>query len=214
MTGHPTQITVAETDRLVLRRFTPEDAGFVLRLLNEPSFIQNIGDKGVRTLEQAARYLADGPIQSYARNGHGLNLVSLKDSLQPIGMCGLLKRDGLLDVDLGYAFLPEFCSRGYAYEAAAGILRSRKELPRLKRIVAFVSPGNGGVHPRAPQARVLPRGNDQARPGGARGVLVLVAPSRRFTASRAGRARPLAVAPRPGCVSSAFPVPAMSNAVP
>jgi RimJ/RimL family protein N-acetyltransferase len=142
MTGHPTQITVAETDRLVLRRFTPEDAGFVLRLLNEPSFIQNIGDKGVRTLDQAARYLADGPIQSYARNGHGLNLVSLKDSLQPIGMCGLLKRDGLLDVDLGYAFLPEFCSRGYAYEAAAGILRSRKGLPRLKRIVAFVSPGN------------------------------------------------------------------------
>ena len=142
MAGDTTSITVAETDRLVLRRFTPEDAGFVLRLLNEPSFIENIGDKGVRTLEQAVRYLADGPIQSYARNGHGLNLVSLKGSLQPIGMCGLLKRDGLLDVDLGYAFLPEFCSRGYAYEAAAGILRSRKELPRLKRIVAFVSPGN------------------------------------------------------------------------
>jgi ribosomal-protein-alanine N-acetyltransferase len=142
MTGHPTQIIVAETDRLVLRRFTPEDAGFVLRLLNEPSFIQNIGDKGVRTLEQAARYLADGPIRSYVRNGHGLNLVSLKDSFQPIGMCGLLKRDGLLDVDLGYAFLPEFCSRGYAYEAAAGILRSRRDLPGLTRIVAFVSPGN------------------------------------------------------------------------
>ncbi len=172
MTGHATQLTVAETDRLVLRRFTPEDAGFVLRLLNEPSFIQNIGDKGIRTLEQAARYLADGPIQSYARNGHGLNLVSLKDSLQPIGMCGLLKRDVFPDVDLGYAFLPEFCSRGYAYEAAAAILRWCRGLPRLTRIVAFVSPGR---------------------------VLVLLAPSGRFTASRPGPARRPAVRPRPGC---------------
>ena len=142
MTDRPTRIIVMETDRLVLRRFTPEDAGFVLRLLNEPSFIQNIGDKGVRTLEQAVRYLADGPIESYARNGHGLNLVSLKDSLQPIGMCGLLKRNGLLDVDLGYAFLPEFFSRGYAYEAAAAIVRSCGGFPHLRRIVAFVSLGN------------------------------------------------------------------------
>ena len=133
---------ILETERLQLRMLSVDDAEFILRLLNEPSFIQNIGDKGVRTLEQAVRYLADGPIQSYARNGHGLNLVSLKDSLQPIGMCGLLRRDGLIDVDLGYAFLPEFFSRGYAYEAAAGILRSCRELPRLTRIVAFVSPGN------------------------------------------------------------------------
>src|SRR6195256_2487227 len=140
MTGHLTPITVPEEDRLGLRRFTPEDAGFVLRLLNEPSFIENIGDKGVRPPEQAVRYLADGPIQSYARNGHGLNLVSLKDSLQPIGMCGLLRRGGLIGVYWGIAFLPEFFSRGVAYEAAAGILRSCRELPRLTRIVAFVSP--------------------------------------------------------------------------
>jgi|SRR6266850_947482 len=185
MTAHTTRITVAETDRLVLRRFTPEDAGFVLRLLNEPSFIQNVGDKGVRTLEQAVRYLADGPIQSYARNGHGLSLVSLKDSLEPIGMCGLLKRDGFQDVDLGYAFLPEFCSRGYASEAGAGILRSCRELPRLTRIVAFVSPGNAAsirvlhklgfsfaamtrLDPAAPEVSLysLPFPDDSPRAGG------------------------------------------------
>src|SRR5204863_4610767 len=81
---------VAETERLALRKFAPGDAPFVVRLLNEPSFLENIGDKGVRTVQQAARYLADGPMRSYARHGHGLYLVALKDSQEPIGMCGIL----------------------------------------------------------------------------------------------------------------------------
>lgn len=132
---------VAETGRLALRRFTPADAPFVLRLLNEPSFIHNIGDRGVRTAEDAARYLRDGPIASYARHGHGLYLVALKASSQPIGMCGLLKRDHVREVDLGYAFLPEFWSSGYAREAAEAVLGIAKTL-RLSRLLAFVSPGN------------------------------------------------------------------------
>ena len=133
---------VAQTDRLVLRQFTPGDAAFVLRLLNDRSFIENIGDKGVRTPEEAARYLIDGPIRSYARHGHGLYLVALKGSMQPIGMCGLLKRDRLEHVDLGYAFLPEFWSSGYAFESASAVLASARSLPAVSRILAYVSPGN------------------------------------------------------------------------
>jgi RimJ/RimL family protein N-acetyltransferase len=131
-----------ETDRLVLRQFTPDDAGFILKLLNEPSFIENIGDRGVRTLEQAVRYLTEGPIRSYARHGHGLNLVALKGSSQPIGMCGLLKRDRFDDVDLGYAFLPGFWASGYAYESASAIVNWGRSSLGLARILAFVSPGN------------------------------------------------------------------------
>jgi RimJ/RimL family protein N-acetyltransferase len=132
---------VLETERLILRRFTAGDAAFILRLLNEPSFIQNIGDRGVRTLEHAERYLADGPIESYQRHGHGLWLVVLKDTLQPIGMCGLLKREQLPDVDLGYAFLPEFWSSGYAHESARAVLGWAASRA-IQRIVAIVSSGN------------------------------------------------------------------------
>jgi RimJ/RimL family protein N-acetyltransferase len=138
-----------ETERLLLRRFTLDDAAFALRLLNEPSFIQNIGDRGVRNLEQAVGYLTDGPMASYARHGHGLELVALKESLRPIGMCGLLKRDAFPDVDIGYAFLPEFWSQGYAREAVAATLLHGKQTLGLARVLAFVSPGN------APSIRLL-----------------------------------------------------------
>ncbi|HWE24998.1 MAG TPA: GNAT family N-acetyltransferase [Myxococcales bacterium] len=139
---------VLETGRLVLRRFTGRDTAFVLRLLNEPSFIENIGDRGVRTLEQAERYLVEGPIASYQRHGHGLWMVALKETQHPIGMCGLLKRDQLIDVDLGYAFLPEFWSRGYARESASAVLEWAR-VRGMERIVAIVSPGN------APSIRLL-----------------------------------------------------------
>jgi [ribosomal protein S5]-alanine N-acetyltransferase len=132
---------VVETERLILRPFEGGDVPFILRLLAERSFIENIGDRGVRTPEDAERYLADGPIASYARHGHGLWLVALKETLTPIGMCGLLKREQLADVDLGYAFLPEFWSKGYAQESARATLdwaRSRG----MERVVAIVSPGN------------------------------------------------------------------------
>ncbi|HEY0514965.1 MAG TPA: GNAT family N-acetyltransferase [Thermoanaerobaculia bacterium] len=137
-------MTVLETDRLLLRRLTLDDAEFILRLLNEPSFLKNIGDKGVRTLEQAAGYLREGPIASYRLHGHGSYLVALKESRQPIGMCGLLKRDQFEEVDIGYAFLPEFWSRGYAFEAAAAVLDFGRRTLGLGKIIALVSPGNAG----------------------------------------------------------------------
>jgi len=137
-------MTVLETDRLLLRRFTasPSESEFVLRLLNEPSYLQYIGDKGVRTLEQAATYLLEGPIRSYQLHGHGLYLVVLKNSLQPVGTCGLLRRDQFPDADLGYAFLPEFWSQGFAYESASAVLDYGKRTLELARIIALVSPAN------------------------------------------------------------------------
>jgi [ribosomal protein S5]-alanine N-acetyltransferase len=137
-------MTVLETERLLLRRFTasPSEAEFVLQLVNEPSYLQNIGDKGVRTLEQATTYLLEGPIKSYQLNGHGLYLVLLKDSLQPVGSCGLLKRDQFPDADLGYAFLPEFWSQGFAFEAASAVVDYGKRSLKLPKIIALVAPAN------------------------------------------------------------------------
>ncbi len=92
---------------------------FILRLLNEPSFLENIGDRGVRSLDDARTYLTKGPFASYAQHGFGLFHVSLKEGGEAIGMCGLLKRDWLDASDVGFAFLPEFWSKGYAYESSA-----------------------------------------------------------------------------------------------
>lgn len=131
-----------ETERLAVRHFEYEDAPFILRLLNEPSFLRNIGDKGVRTIEDARGYLADGPMASYARHGFGLWCVSLKDTGSPIGMCGLIKREILEDVDLGYALVPEAEGRGYAFEAAAAVMAHAREAFGLKRLAAVVDSDN------------------------------------------------------------------------
>lgn len=135
---------ILETERLILRQFSTGDAEFILALLNEPSFIQNIGDRGVRTLADASAYILNGPVASYAKNGFGLYLVLLKETNESIGMCGLIKREGLEDVDIGYAFLPKFWSRGYAIESAQAVKAYAKEVVGLKRIVAITDPANEG----------------------------------------------------------------------
>jgi RimJ/RimL family protein N-acetyltransferase len=135
-------MTVLETERLSLRKFTVDDAQFILRLLNEPSFIRYIGDKQVRNLEGAEAYILNGPVASYERNGFGLYLVALRESYTPIGMCGFLKREELPDPDLGFAFVPEFWSKGFALEAAAALLRDARERLKLQRILAITSLDN------------------------------------------------------------------------
>jgi len=130
------------TDRLVIRPLALEDAPFVLRLLNEPSFIANIADKGVRTLAEAEAYLREGPMASYATHGHGLWMVQHRATDAPMGMCGLIKRDALPEVDLGYAFVPEYWGKGHAREAAAACLTFGREALGLEGILAIVSPGN------------------------------------------------------------------------
>jgi ribosomal-protein-alanine N-acetyltransferase len=130
-----------ETERLILRRFTDGDTAFIVRLLNERSFIENIGDRDVRTVADALRYIDEGPGASYRRFGHGLYGVVLKETGQLIGMCGLLKRDKFEHADVGYAFLPEFWSKGYAREAVVATLGEARALA-MKKVLAVVSPHN------------------------------------------------------------------------
>ena len=137
-------IIILETERLALRWFTPEDAPLILHLLNDPLFLRFVGDKNVRTLDDARQYLRHGPLASYARHGFGLCHVSLKAAGTPIGMCGLLKRDTLEDVDVGFAYLPQFGGQGYATEAARAMLHYGRTGLGLKRIVAITAPDNAG----------------------------------------------------------------------
>jgi RimJ/RimL family protein N-acetyltransferase len=133
---------VCETARLRLRYLRSEDAAFMLALLNEPEYIRNIGDRNVRTLEDARNYILAGPVQGYAQAGFGLYLVELKEDGSPIGICGLLKRDYLDDVDVGFAMREGFRGHGYGYESAAAVLRHAREVLGIERVVAIVSPNN------------------------------------------------------------------------
>lgn len=133
---------VLETDRLVLRRLTLNDAPFMVQLLNDPSFLRYIGDRRVRTEQEARQYLLKGPIASYGQFGFGLCLTFLKETGEPIGICGLLKREALADVDIGFAWLPAFVRQGFGAEAAKATLEHGRDVLKLKRIVAITSPDN------------------------------------------------------------------------
>ncbi len=133
---------VMETERLVLRELSACDAEFIFGLLNQPSFLRHIGDKGVRTLDDARGYILNGPVDSYRRHGFGLYLVESRDSRAPMGICGLLKRETLDDVDVGFAFVPEFWSQGYAFESASAVIAHAWHALGLERVVAVTSPDN------------------------------------------------------------------------
>jgi RimJ/RimL family protein N-acetyltransferase len=133
---------VLETERLIIRRLTVDDSEFILELLNEPSWVRFIGDKGVRTLDAARDYILQSLVAMYERLGFGLYLTELKAEGIPIGICGLIKRDSLEDVDIGFAFLPKFRGKGYAYESASAVMAYGKESFGLHRLVAITSPDN------------------------------------------------------------------------
>lgn len=136
---------VITTERLELRPLSDGDDGdvaFILRLLNEPSFLQYIGDRGVRTLDDARAYIRNGPMAMYARYGFGLLCVEMADTHTRVGICGLLKRDTLPDPDIGFAFLPEHWGKGYALEAAGAVMAWGRREHGLTRILAINSPGN------------------------------------------------------------------------
>lgn len=136
------QNVVLETDRLRLRRLTLADAPFTLQLLNEPAYLRFIGDKGVRDLDDARAYLRDKPMASYDQHGFGMYAVNRKDDGATIGMCGLIKRDTLADVDIGYAFLAAQGGRGYAIEAARAVMALGRDAFGLTRIVAITGADN------------------------------------------------------------------------
>lgn len=133
---------IMETARLRLREMEDADGAFLLLVLNEPAFIRNVGDRGVRTEAAAVAYLRERIAPSYEKNRFGLWLAELKESGEPIGMCGLIKRDALQDVDLGFSFLERFWSRGFAFEAARATLDYGWRVAQLPRIVAITAPHN------------------------------------------------------------------------
>ena len=133
---------ILETDRLVLREATLEDAGFFLELVNDPSWKRFIGDSRVRTLADASGYIERGLLASYEQNGFGLWVVEEASSGTPAGICGLIRRPTLDDVDLGFAFLPNFCGRGYATEAGSAVRDLAWKTFGLPRLVAITSPDN------------------------------------------------------------------------
>jgi len=135
-------MSVLETERLSLRELGPDDAAFILALLNEPPFLRFIGDRKVRTLADARGYIESGPVASYRRHGFGLYLVERKDGLVPVGICGLLQRDSLPDPDIGFAFRQEHWSQGYAGESAGAVLDHARTVLGLARILAVVDPDN------------------------------------------------------------------------
>ncbi|WP_044337137.1 GNAT family N-acetyltransferase [Rossellomorea aquimaris] len=133
---------VIETKRLILRWVEFSDAEFIMKLLNEPGWLQYIGDKGIRTLDDAVDYIMNGPRAMYEREGFGLFLTEHKEEQAPIGLCGLMKREGLEDVDIGFAFLSSYQSKGYAFEAATGTLEIAKKLG-IKKLAAITTKDNG-----------------------------------------------------------------------
>ena len=135
-------MNILQTARMTLRELTPADAPFIRELVNEPSWIRYIGDRGVRTEDDARAYLVKGPIAMYERHGFGLWMCEARDTGEPLGICGLIKRDTLEDVDVGFAFVPRHWGRGYAYESAAAVLDHGRRVLGMKRIVAITSPDN------------------------------------------------------------------------
>lgn len=133
---------VIETDRLVLRRQRAQDAPFILRLLNDPDWLRYIGDRGVRTVDQARAYISDGPMAMYDRYGFGLYLVETRSDRTPVGICGLIQRDFLDCADLGFALAREFRGMGYASEAAMATVDYARASMGLDRLDAIVSPEN------------------------------------------------------------------------
>jgi RimJ/RimL family protein N-acetyltransferase len=135
-------VAVVTTPRLVVRDLRLEDAPFIVALLNDAAFIRNIGDRGVRTEEDAREYLTAGPLASYARHGFGLCAVTLAGSGELAGICGVLRRDELPEPDLGFAFLPQFRGQGYAFEAASAVKADARARLGLSTLLAIVNPEN------------------------------------------------------------------------
>jgi len=133
---------VIETPRLKIRWLEVGDAAFIYTLVNDPTWIRYIGDKNVSNLEDAKTYIETGPVEMYRNLGFGLNHVSLKQDGTPIGICGLLKRETLADVEIGFALLPGFRSQGYAFEAATAVLEHGCARLEISRIVAILTPDN------------------------------------------------------------------------
>lgn len=128
---------IIDTKRLYLRELTLGDSEFVYKLVNTPKWIKFIGDRKINSIKDSEKYLTKGPLKSYTQNGFGMWLIVLKHSLIPIGICGILKREFINDLDIGFAMLPKYENNGYGYEAANATLTFAKHKLKISRIVGF-----------------------------------------------------------------------------
>jgi [ribosomal protein S5]-alanine N-acetyltransferase len=135
-------VKILETERTILREVSEIDSNFILHLLNQPSFIKYIGDRNVRTIDEARDYIESRFIKSYRENGFGLYAVEFKENKTPIGICGFVKRDFLPDADIGFAFLPQYERKGYAFESAFAVMEYGKDVLNLKRVLAITTIDN------------------------------------------------------------------------
>ncbi|HSF46592.1 MAG TPA: GNAT family N-acetyltransferase [Chitinophagaceae bacterium] len=135
---------VLQTERLSIRRFNIQDALFVMQLTNTEDWLRNIGDRNTGTEELARQYLENGNIKSYRERGYGGYLVELKETGEPVGMCGLFKRDMLEHPDIGFAFLPAHYGKGYGVEAASAVLKYALHELQLPKVYGITLPSNLG----------------------------------------------------------------------
>lgn len=134
---------ILETERTILREVrTERDAEFILELLNQPSFIKFIGDREVRTVEQARDYVESRFAESYKRFGFGMYAVEIKATNEAIGICGFVRRDSLPDADIGFAFLAAFEGKGFGFETADAMMRYGRDVLNFERVLAITSKGN------------------------------------------------------------------------
>lgn len=139
--NHPVR-TILDTERLTLREVEVTDAAFVRELLNEPAWLEHIGDRGVHSDADAETYIRDRLQPSYEANGFGFFAVERAEDCELVGICGIIKRDALDDVDLGFAFLERYWRQGYAFEASLAVIRFARDRIGLTRLVAITSPAN------------------------------------------------------------------------
>ena len=136
------ELHTLKTERLSMRWLKPGDEPLLLAVWNDPAFVHNVGDRGVRTTAEASEALTNGPLKLYADYGYGPYRVALDRDDEAIGICGLFKRENLDDPDIGFALLPDYCGKGLAFEAAAAVAKHAREGLGLKRMTAIVSPQN------------------------------------------------------------------------
>lgn len=137
-------MNVMSTDRLLINRITLDDAGFILKLMNDKDWIKNIGDRGIRTIEEAEEYIRTRFLKTYDEVGFGFYSLILKNTHQSIGIAGLVDREGIDHIDIGYGMLPEFRGKGYAFEATKAVYDYGYKDLKLDKIVAIVNPDNPG----------------------------------------------------------------------
>ncbi|HEX5667624.1 MAG TPA: GNAT family N-acetyltransferase [Chitinophagaceae bacterium] len=135
---------ILQTERLRIRQFSLDDALFMMNLTNTEDWLKNIGDRNTNSEDLAKQYLENGNIKSYRERGYGGYLVELKESGEPVGMCGLFKRDVFDHPDIGFAFLPEHYGKGYGFEAASAVLKYALEELRLPKVLGITLPSNTG----------------------------------------------------------------------